>query len=328
VNFFAFLNYYIQMEKSNFPKEAPLIGKQELGQRIQKAKPKAGVDYEIYPTNYQPDTISTNFVESCAYLFWIFLLAFHLVCIPVLFFYSIIFVPLSRPLIALYTVWMFYDQQSAITGRRLPWFVRFARYNPVWDQLSAYFKGQLVKTAELDPTRKYLFGYAPHGVYSMGLFANVVFSTHFLKLFPGIETLTCTLPANFWFPIWREVALAMGCASCEAPSLKHRIRTGPPGTAMVLVIGGAEEFRYMKQGTMDLVLLKRKGFVKIALTTGADLVPVLGFGENDIFHQVTHPFFQPLHLFFHWTMKCSAPLFIGNDWVVFPKKQKLVTVGI
>jgi 2-acylglycerol O-acyltransferase 2 len=223
---------------------------------------------------------------------------------------------------------MVYDRNAAITGRHWPWFVRWARYNWIWDHLTGYFQGQLVKTAELDPNRKYIFGYAPHGVYSMGLFSNVVFSTNFLHLFPGIETLTCTLPANFWFPVWREIALAMGCASCEAKSLKYRIENGQPGTAMVIVIGGAEEFLYMQEGTMDLVLLKRKGFAKLALTTGSDLVPILGFGENEIFHQVTHPFFQPLHQLFQYAIKCSAPLFVGQKWLIFPNPQKLVTVGI
>ena len=37
---------------------------------------------------------------------------------------------------------------------------------------------------------------------------------------------------------------------------------------------------------MDLILRRRKGFVKLALQAGADLVPVMAFGENEQYHRV------------------------------------------
>ena len=40
---------------------------------------------------------------------------------------------------------------------------------------------------------------------------------------------------------------------------------------------------YAAPGKHDLVLSRRKGFVKIALRTGASLVPVYCFGENNTF---------------------------------------------
>lgn len=47
------------------------------------------------------------------------------------------------------------------------------------------------------------------------------------------------------------------------------------------------------------VLNKRKGFVRIALQTGAKLVPVIGFGENDLF-DVEQP--GPMRLWLNrWT---------------------------
>lgn len=50
-------------------------------------------------------------------------------------------------------------------------------------------------------------------------------------------------------------------------------------------MGGAQEALYARPGNYQLVLKNRKGFVKIAIQTGASLVPVFSFGEVDIFDQ-------------------------------------------
>ena len=53
--------------------------------------------------------------------------------------------------------------------------------------------------------------------------------------------------------------------------------------------GGAKESLEAHPGLMKLYLAKRKGFVKVALENGATLVPVFGFGENELFDQVANP---------------------------------------
>ncbi len=58
---------------------------------------------------------------------------------------------------------------------------------------------------------------------------------------------------------------------------------------IMLVIGGAKESLEAHPGLMKLYLANRKGFVKVALENGATLVPVFGFGENELFDQVANP---------------------------------------
>ncbi|KAF3915861.1 hypothetical protein AA313_de0201499 [Arthrobotrys entomopaga] len=55
------------------------------------------------------------------------------------------------------------------------------------------------------------------------------------------------------------------------------------GQGITIVIGGAQESLFAKPGTLTLKM--RKGFLRVAVRTGASVVPVLSFGENDLFDQ-------------------------------------------
>lgn len=63
-------------------------------------------------------------------------------------------------------------------------------------------------------------------------------------------------------------------------------RDGYTSNAVGLIVGGAEESFYTHANSYKCVLKNRKGFVKIALRTGASLVPAVSFGENNIFEIV------------------------------------------
>lgn len=84
------------------------------------------------------------------------------------------------------------------------------------------------------------------------------------------------------------------------------------GRAITIVIGGARESLDAHPYSMRLVLKRRKGFVKLALRTGADLVPVLAFGENDLYDQVTsntHPSIHRVQLLIKKLLGFTIPLF-------------------
>lgn len=84
------------------------------------------------------------------------------------------------------------------------------------------------------------------------------------------------------------------------------------GRAITIVIGGARESLNAQPHSLKLVLKRRKGFVKLAIRTGADLVPVLAFGENDLYQQVDsdeHPIIHKVQMLVKSTMGFTIPLF-------------------
>jgi len=63
----------------------------------------------------------------------------------------------------------------------------------------------------------------------------------------------------------------------------------PRGQVTVLVVGGALEAANSDKDCLKLVLNRRKGFIKLALRFGVDLVPTFSFGEYSIYDQVPNP---------------------------------------
>ncbi|CAG8041718.1 unnamed protein product [Penicillium nalgiovense] len=226
-------------------------------------------------------------------------------------------IPLSWPLLVPYLVYISLFSTAATSGHlkgRSP----FLRSLPIWKVYASYFPARLHREESLPPTKKYIFGYHPHGIISHGAFA--AFGTEalgFSKLFPGITTTLLTLDANFRIPFYREYALAMGLASVSRESCENILTKGGPdgegmGRAITIVVGGARESLNAQPNSLRLVLKRRKGFVKLAIRTGADLVPVLAFGENDLYDQVDsdqHPIIHKLQMLVKQTLGFTVPLF-------------------
>jgi 2-acylglycerol O-acyltransferase 2 len=103
----------------------------------------------------------------------------------------------------------------------------------------------------------------------------------FSSLFPGLDRRVITLPQNFQTPFLREYFLFMG--ACTSAKETFRTVLKRPHTALVVVVGGAAESFQSEVGSMNLVLETRKGFCREAILAQASLVPVLGFGETDLY---------------------------------------------
>lgn len=233
-------------------------------------------------------------LETLAAAVWIILLGFGNFLGYLLTAYLLLCTETVRYFLILYFIWMYVDWDTCNRGGRSERWSRWLR-NCAWVRyVCDYFPLKLVKTADLDPSKSYLFCGFPHGILSTGIFG--AFGTDVLncrKLFPGLDFRTVILDQHFKVPLFREYAYLSNTISSNAESLNYSISTKPEepftGKATILIVGGASEALECKPGGYRLLVKKRKGFVKIALRHGTPLVPVFSFGETDIYDQVYGP---------------------------------------
>lgn len=219
----------------------------------------------------------------------------------------------------------------------------FLRSLPIWRLFASYFPIHLYRSTTLPPTGKYVFGYHPHGILSHGAFGS--FATEalgFSELFPGIENSLLTLDSNFRIPIYRDYLLLLGMGSVSRASCEKILNTGGidgkgTGNGITIVIGGARESLEAVPNSMRLVLKDRKGFVKLAIRNGASLVPVLSFGENDLYTMLSDldpkSFSGRVQQVFKKTLGFTVPFFYSKgphtfDFGITPHRRPVnIVVG-
>ena len=116
--------------------------------------------------------------------YWI-LVAGTLFVFGALIVYAVLFRYFLWPIGVIYLLWVYFVDLKTFSrgGRR----AKCMRNNICFKYMRDYYPISLVKTAELDPTKNYVFGYHPHGAIPDGL--AVSFGSEalqFSKRFPGI----------------------------------------------------------------------------------------------------------------------------------------------
>ncbi|XP_078736324.1 diacylglycerol O-acyltransferase 2 [Lampetra fluviatilis] len=239
------------------------------------------------------------------------------------------------PIATLYLAWLVIDWRTPHRGgRRTNW----VRNWGVWNYFRDYFPIKLVKTCDLSPSRNFVIGYHPHGVMCIGAFINFCTeATGFAQLFPGIHPYVATLAGNFRIPLYREYLMAGCLCPVSRGAIDHLLsRGGSPGKAVVIVVGGAaESLQGGAHGDCRVVLKGRKGFVRIALQQGADLVPVYSFGEGATFKQLVFAegtWKRRAQVAFQKAMGFAPCIFHGrallspDSWGVLPLPTPILTV--
>jgi len=140
---------------------------------------------------------------------------------------------------------------------------------------SIYFPAETVIECDFKKDRNYLVCYHPHSLY--GIMYNMYTSKlhheqGFLPLFTGADVV-------FKIPILRRMLVAWGNTPVSSQALLKNLKLGYPHNILTLMPGGISEMFYGLEKE-QIILKKRKGFARIALKSGVDLVPAYAFGAN------------------------------------------------
>jgi len=239
-----------------------------------------------------------------------------------------VFTPTVWTFFVPYIIYIFFSTAPVKGGRPWQWW----RKSAIWRRFRDYFPVDLVLTEKLDPKHNYIFGYHPHGILGLGCIAN--FATDANKtseVLKGVDWRVATLDVNFKVPFFRDMLLAMGFCSVSKGSCDHLLSRGK---SIMIVIGGASESLDGRPHEINLILKKRKGFIKLALQHGAHLVPVFSFGENELYI-ITRPddnsFAKKIQVKFQELTGFALPFFNGRgifiyDFGLLPKRNKITTI--
>jgi len=159
--------------------------------------------------------------------------------------------------------------RKPVQSRSLDWIGRLLRN---------YFSFRTVFEARLDPKRRYLFACCPHGVMPYGV--NCLQS---VLRDQGIASQLVAADVVLRIPFLRQLCRLTGVIPARAEVVQDALTWGYPNNVTFIVPGGIAEIFLMRDDVEQIFLKNRKGFVKLALQAGVDLVPVYGLGHTYLF---------------------------------------------
>eukprot|EP00750_Incisomonas_marina_P003016 INCI1281.2.p1 GENE.INCI1281.2~~INCI1281.2.p1 ORF type:complete len:309 (+),score=38.08 INCI1281.2:103-1029(+) len=138
-----------------------------------------------------------------------------------------------------------------------------------------YFQFSFVAMEELDTTKRYVFGESPHGVFPLG---PVLAGTVVNLCFEGMVVQAVSASNVFRVPLLKHFMTWLGAAPATQKNFARMLEKDCVG----VVVGGLMEMYMQEPHCERLKLRSRLGFVRVALESGADLVPVYHFGNTKI----------------------------------------------
>ena len=129
----------------------------------------------------------------------------------------------------------------------------------------------------------FLFGFHPHGLFSV---ANIFHIGTDLTTWSIRPIQATVLDKLYLLPFSKEILDRVSATPSNYNSMKAVLTKGE---SLTVCLGGTREILYTEKNVMKLSILNKKGIFRLAIETGTPLIPVISYGENELFEIVKHP---------------------------------------
>jgi hypothetical protein len=188
---------------------------------------------------------------------------------------------------------------------------------------------QIIETSPVDVRKEmrngknYILAVQPHGVLSLAGMCSAVYAG-----VGGDDDMCGTIPTGvasvlLHTPILKHVLGIFNLISASKPSLKKQFKKGGIEGTVVLYVGGMAELFLSSIEEETLYLKKRKGFIKLALQEGIDIVPIYLFGNTTVLSVLQTGYLANLSR----KLQVSLTYFWGKWLLPIPRDEKLLYIG-
>lgn len=154
---------------------------------------------------------------------------------------------------------------------------------------------------DLPPTC--IFVWNPHGLISV---SSALFNSLRVCRHPNYKpNHVVSLPFYHYIPLVGDIGRYVGAIPSDYGSIK---KTVEKGESVSVMLGGVREMNLADPRKMVLYIKKRSGIFKIAAETGTPLVPVITYGENELFPRSDNWVVNQMNAWLHSTFGLSVPV--------------------
>eukprot|EP01025_Chloroclados_australasicus_P003860 TRINITY_DN10919_c0_g1_i1.p1 TRINITY_DN10919_c0_g1~~TRINITY_DN10919_c0_g1_i1.p1 ORF type:complete len:325 (-),score=13.93 TRINITY_DN10919_c0_g1_i1:177-1151(-) len=139
-----------------------------------------------------------------------------------------------------------------------------------WRQYFSYS----FKIEEQYVEKEYILAEFPHGVFPMG---QILGATIVPKMFSS-KVYALAASVLFNIPLYTQVFSMFGCR----PATKYHFKALLKKASVAVIVGGIAEIYLQHPKKERIKLLGRKGFIRVAVETGTDIIPVYHFGNTQL----------------------------------------------